>query len=123
MSILMAVALASATSDTRPVTAGMEVPNIIVRQHDAYVRCQDDHVDIARVANRPAFVAEVERAIAACKDQKASLMQEAEKALASTHEFADPLKRQHALCEAFNSYDEMRRAMALGTRTYKVTCY
>jgi hypothetical protein len=117
--ILVSVALAS---NTRPVAAGMEVPNAIVKQHNAYVLCQDANFDIQRVTDKRSFIAEVEKAITACSDQKSVLSQEAEKTLLSTAEYADPAKRRLALCEAFDSYDEMRRAMALGTKTYKVTC-
>ena len=122
MSALFVLAMAVAAADMRPVSAGIEVPNAIVRQHNAYVTCQDDHFDISKVTDQQAFVAEVEKAIAACKNQKSALMQDAEKVLASAPDYADPAKRQHALCEAFNSYDDLRRAMALGTQTYTVTC-
>ena len=100
----------------------MEVPNAIVQQHNAYVMCQDDHFDITKVSDQRTFVAEVEKAIAACKDQKTTLMQEAEKVLAQAPDYRDEAKRQHALCEAFDSYDELRRAMARGTQTYEATC-
>ena len=83
MSALITLVLVVAASNQRPVAAGMEVPNAIVQQHNAYVMCQDDHFDITKVSDRRTFVAEVEKAIAACKDQKTTLMQEAEKALAS----------------------------------------
>ena len=119
---LIMLALVSAVSDARPLTAGVEVPNAIVRQHNAYVRCQDDHFTVQSVSSQRTFIAEIEKAIAACKDQKARLMQDAAKVLASALDYADPAKRQHALCEAFDSYDEMRRAMARGTQTYKDTC-
>jgi hypothetical protein len=119
---LSLLAMTAADADTRPVSAGIEVPNAIVRQHNAYVTCQDDHFDISTVTDQSSFVAEVEKAIAACKSQKAELMQDAEKVLVPSPDYADPAKRQHALCEAFDSYDELRRTMALGKQTYKVTC-
>jgi len=122
MSALILLAFVLLASDARPVSAGMEVPNAIVKQHNAYVLCQDAHFDIQRVSDQRTFVAEVEKAIAACKNQKTILMRDADRVLASAPYYADQGERQHALCEAFDSYDEIRRAMALGTQAYKVTC-
>jgi hypothetical protein len=118
----MLAVLGSDASNTRSVSAGMEVPNAIVKQHNAYVLCQDDHCDIRRVSDQQSFLAEAEKAIVACKDKKASLVQEAEKILISAPDYVNQAERKRVLCEAFDSYDEMRRAMALGAQTYKVTC-
>jgi hypothetical protein len=121
MSVLGFMLLAL-TADVRPVSAGMTVPNAIVNQHYAYVICQDENFNAQQVASQESFVAEVEKAIAACEQQKTALTQEAEKILASVPDYADSAKRQRAICEAFNSYDEMRRAMARGSAQYKETC-
>ena len=114
--------LVSGASNTRPISAGMEVPNAIVKLHNAYVLCQDANFHVQRVSDKRSFVAEVEKAIAACQEQRVTLMQQAESVLTSAPDYGNQMKRKLALCEAFDSYDELRRAMALGAQTYKVTC-
>ena len=88
------------------------VPNMIVAQHNRYVACQDEHFDGRRVRDPASFLAEVERAIAACAEQKAALKQEAEAILARSPDFADGTARQAAIVEAFDGYDRTRRLMA-----------
>ena len=88
------------------------VPNAIVSLHNKYVACQDEKFDVQKVKDRTSFKAEVERAIAACGEQKVALMQQAETKLASTPDFNDPAVRQRAVSEAFDGYDRVRRLMA-----------
>lgn len=91
---------------------GIEVPNAIVKQHNAYVRCQDEHFDPTKIQDQASFAVEVEKVIADCSGQKLMLMQEADNILGSTSEYRDPTKRQDAIAQSFDGYDEMRRAMA-----------
>ena len=88
------------------------VPNAIVSLHNNYVACQDEKFDAQKVRDRASFKAEVERAIAACSEQKTTLMQQAETKLASSPDFIDPAVRQRAVTEAFDGYDRVRRLMA-----------
>ena len=91
---------------------GIEVPNAIAQQHNAYVHCQDEHFDVRNVRDQQTFVSEVEKSIAACKDQKGILIDEAEKILAASPDYGDPSKRQSAIAQSFEGYDKMRREMA-----------
>lgn len=91
------------------------VPNAIVAQHNRYVACQDEHLDMSRVRDPASFRAEVERAISACATQKEALKQEAEAILARSREFADATRRQAAITEAFDGYDRVRRLMGAGS--------
>ena len=109
MFLLIALAAASALGIAEQ---GIEVPNAIAKQHNAYVRCQDEHFDVRNVRDQQTFVSEVEKSIAACKDQKAILISEAEKILASAPEYGDPAKRESAIAQSFDGYDQMRREMA-----------
>ena len=118
MQILIALmAISSAASAQGIAQKGIEVPNAIIKQHNNYVRCQDEHFDIRSVRDEQSFIAEVEKAITACKDQKAALTQEAETILASTPDYRDPGKRQDAIAQSFDGYDQMRREMARGGHT------
>lgn len=109
MSLFIALAAGSALGIAEQ---GIEVPNAIAKQHNAYVRCQDEHFDVRNVRDNQTFVAEVEKSIAACKDQKAILIDEAEKILAASPDYGDPAKRQNAIAQSFDGYDKMRREMA-----------
>jgi hypothetical protein len=91
------------------------VPNAIVGQHNRYVACQDEQLDMARVRDPASFRAEVERAISACASSKAALKEEAEAILARSPEFADAARRQAAMTEAFDGYDRVRRLMGAGS--------
>ena len=110
--LLISLALATPGPDAPRSLKGVEVPNAIVRQHNAYALCQDGHFDIRRVHDQESFIAEADKAINACKDRKATLMRQAEKVLASAPDYADEARRQRAISEAFDGYDEMRREMA-----------
>ena len=105
-----ALLLAQTASAGSPID--VVVPNAIVSLHNEYVACQDKNFDIRKVQNRGTFKAEVERAIAACTEQKTTLMQQAEVKLAPAPEFRDPAVRQRAISEAFEGYDHVRRLMA-----------
>lgn len=94
---------------------GIEVPNAIAKQHNAYVRCQDEHFDVRNVRDQRTFATEVEKSIAACKDRKAILIVEAETILASAPDYGDPAKRESAIAQSFDGYDKMRREMANGS--------
>jgi hypothetical protein len=120
--MVILLGLAAKASEVRPVSVGLEIPNAIVSQHDDYVTCQDAHFDIDRVDDMRTFETETENAITACKVRKAALRREADLILSRTSDFADPAKRTKALCEAFDGYDEMRRAMAFGTPTFRDKC-
>jgi hypothetical protein len=120
--MLILLGLAAAVSEIRPVSAGLEIPNAIARQHDDYVTCQEAHFDIDRVNDMRTFTTEAENAITACKARKTALRHEADLILARTPDFVDPGKRTRALCEAFDGYDELRRAMALGAPTFRDKC-
>jgi hypothetical protein len=111
MFLLIALAAASAPGIAQQ---GIEVPNAIAKQHNAYVRCQDEHFDIRNVSDQQTLAKEVEKSIAACKDQKAVLIGEAEKILATAPEYGDPTKRKSAIAQSFDGYDQMRREMASG---------
>ena len=103
------------TSDPGGISQrGIEIPNAILRQHEAYVRCQDDHFDVRKVQDQGTFISEVEKSIAACMEQKAALINEAQGILASDLDYRDAAKRSAAISESFDGYDEMRREMARG---------
>lgn len=111
MFLLIALAAASALGIAQQ---GIEVPKAILKQHNAYVRCQDEHFDARNVHDQRTFATEVEKSIAACKDQKAILIDEAEKILATAPDYGDPAKRESAIAQSFDGYDKMRREMANG---------
>lgn len=106
----------AAGSSTAVSQIGIEVPNAIVKQHNAYVQCQDENFDISNVRDQKSFVAEVESAIAKCANQKGVLIQESEKILASVPDYQDAGKRRAAISQSFDGYDTMRREMARAQR-------
>ena len=93
------------------VNLGIEIPNAIVAQHDAYVRCQDQNYDVNKVHDRATATGEVEHAISQCRAQKAKLMSEAERILSKTPNYLDEAKRRTVLENSFDGYDKMRREM------------
>ena len=109
--LVLATALMAFAPESR-AAQGVEVPNAIVALHNAYVKCQDDKFDATRITDRSSFAAEVENAIAACSADKTELMKRADGALLRDPAHMDRAKREAAIAEAFDGYDEMRREMA-----------
>ena len=110
MSGMILAMLAQAAAGATPYD--VVVPNAIVGLHNQYVRCQDQNFDAGHIRSAETFQAEVERAIAACAAQKATLEQQADTVLATQADYADATVRARAVSEAFDGYDRTRRLMA-----------
>ena len=110
--------LASSPASARALK-GVVVPNAIATVFNKYVACFDQNLDVSGMGQMSDFRPAVDRALAACKLRRAELVKEADTALRRDPAFRDPTVRAKAVGAAFDTEDEIKRAMGDGRVLYE----
>jgi hypothetical protein len=98
---------------------GVLVPNAMADVFDKYVACFDENMDVTRIRQQSDLRKAVDRALAACKTRRADLIAESDTALTRDPAYRDPEKRAKAVAAAFDTEDEIKRAMGDGRVLYE----